>query len=172
MGGVLGIGRKFASYWVNTFIGTNWKKGGLGWRYGKRKEVRTTKSNPPSISSICSKGPYFADRLLEVMFRGAIVGSLFESLRCPERIELISGGTASLETPPELEMEILQLISELTEMLCWCTGYGDDSVDKVDILSILLIKFCDVFIRYLDRFKLFLISECAEVDAALRPERN
>ena len=60
-----------------------------------------------------------------------------------------------------LEMEILQLISELMEMLCWCTGYGDDSIGKVDISSILPIWFCEVFIRHPDRFEPFLVSGCA-----------
>ena len=34
----------------------------------------------------------------------------------PESNELIFDGTEEI------------LLSELTEMLCWCTGYGDDSV--------------------------------------------
>ena len=66
-------------------------------------------------------GPYFSDCLLEVMFRGIIIGPLFKCLQCPECNESISDGMASLGKLPELEMEKLQ-ISELMEMLCWCTG--------------------------------------------------
>ena len=54
-----------------------------------------------------------------------IIGSLF---RCPENSELISDGTDSLDKVPELETEILQTLSELIEMLCWCKSYSNDRV--------------------------------------------
>ena len=86
----------------------------------ERIYVPLSQTHQAFLQSVQS-GPYFPDRLLEVMFGGIIVGPLLECLRCPEGNELISDGTASLGNLPELEMEKLQ-ISELTEMLCWCTG--------------------------------------------------
>ena len=65
---------------------------------------------------------------------GIIIGSLFKWPGQSESNEFISNEMASL---PELGIKILQLISKLLVMLCWSTGYSDDKVDKVDILSIL-----------------------------------
>ena len=80
-----------------------------------------------------SSKPHLADLLFEIVFRSGggsgIVRSLFECQGCLESSELISDGTASFDNSPELEIEILQLIlTELTEMLCWCTGEGGDSL--------------------------------------------
>ena len=78
--------------------------------------------------------PHLADRLFEIVYRGGsggvTVGSLFECSGCPESSKLISDRTASMGNPPEIGREILPLIlSELTEILCRCTCYGDDSVE-------------------------------------------
>ena len=98
---------------------------------------------------------------------GVIVGSLFECPECLESSELISDGMASLDNPPELETEILQLIlSELTNVVL---VYTMESV-KVDISSILPIYFCDVLIWYVDQFEPFLVSEC--VDTIFRLKRK
>ena len=77
--------------------------------------------------------PQLADHLFKIVYRGGgsgvTVRSLFECSECPESSKLISDEMASMGNPPELGREILLLIlSELTEMLCWCTCYGDDSV--------------------------------------------
>ena len=61
-----------------------------------------------------SSKAHLDDLLSEIVFRsgggsGVIVRSLFECQGCPESSELISDRTASLNNPPELEMEILQL---------------------------------------------------------------
>ena len=80
-----------------------------------------------------SSKPHLADLLFEIVFRSGgssgIVRSLFECQGCLESSELISDGMASFDNSPELEIEILQLIlTELTEMLCWCTGEGGGSL--------------------------------------------